>query len=145
MRVTAYGASGPNVGTITATAASDATVTAQINPLEGQTQMAIYGVPSTKTAYMTSYYAAIHEAGGTPSTAESVDITLKVNPVPDSALLGFLVKHTLGVSTTGSTYFQHAFKPYFKVTGPAIIKVQGLASGADLDVSAGFDLILESV
>jgi hypothetical protein len=145
MRVLTFGSSGPNVGTITATAQTDGTVTAQINIGEGQTQMAIYGVPSTKTAYMTEYYAAIHEAGGTPSTAEAVDISLYINPIPDSELAGFLVKHTLGVATTGTTYFNHTFKPYFKITGPAIIKMQGLGSGADLDTSAGFDLILEDV
>ena len=139
MRVMTKGASGPNVGKITATADTDATVTAQINAGEGQTQMAIYGVPSTKNAYMSAYYASAIKAGLSVSAA----ISLLVNPEPDTELTKFLVKHTNGIMTDGATYIRHDFDPYFKVSGPAIIKLQGNASANNTDVSGGFDLILE--
>jgi hypothetical protein len=140
MQVLTKGASGPNVGTITATAAVDGTITATILPGAGQTQMAIYGIPSVKTAYMTGYYTALQESAA--AAALTVDLRLLVNPNPDAELLSFLIKHTLGLTSTGTTYFRHDFKPYFKITGPAIIKLDGIASAADTDVSGGFDLIL---
>ena len=134
-------ASGPNVGTITATAATDATVTAQINISEGQTQMAIYGIPSTQTLYMTQYYGSVHEAG-LGSNAYVADVTLKVNPEPDNELLNFLIKHTNGLVSTGTGIIRHSFDPYFKIAGPAIIKIQMIGSAADGDASVGFDGII---
>jgi len=139
MQVLTKGASGPNVGTITATAQVDGTITAQINIGEGQTQMAIYGVPSVRDAYLSCWYASQTKTGG---AAASVDMRLLVNPEPDAELLGFLVKGTAGMISTGSTRFQHFYDPYFKVPGPAIIKVDAIASANDNDLSAGFDLYL---
>jgi hypothetical protein len=140
MKVFLSGTSGPNVGVITATAAVDGTVTAQIGAGMGQTQMAIYGIPSTKNAYMTSYYGSVIKASGSASIA----LTLLVNEEPDTTPTAFLVKHTNGASTAGGTYFRHEFTPYFSVVepGPAIIKLQANGDANDLDVSAGFGLIL---
>lgn len=138
MKVLTKGATNVNVGTITATAQTDATVTAQINASQGQTQMAIYGIPSTQSFYLTNYYAsAIKDA-----TALSIDINLFVNPEPDTELTNFLTKHTSGAATEGTSYTQKDFKPYYKISGPAIIKIQVGTSVNDTDVSAGFDGIL---
>ena len=139
MKVLTWGSSGPNVGTITATAATDSTVTAQIMPSEGQTQMAIYRSCPPDVAYMTKYYASAIKA----ATALSVEISLLVNTGPNSELTGFLVKHTAGLATEGSNYMSHEFAPYFKISGPAIIKISGNSSAVGTDVGAGFDLILE--
>lgn len=138
MKVITKGAADPNVGVITATAATDGTVTAQINAGEGQTQMAIYGIPSTKTAYLTAYYASIQRA----NTA-SVNITLLANTSPDTELISYLVKHTQAVNSAGTGYFDHHFHPYNKFSGPCILKIQAAASANNADVSAGFDLIME--
>jgi hypothetical protein len=142
MKVLTKGATNVNVGIITATAQTDGTVTAQINASEGQTQMAIYGIPSTQTAYLTNYYISL--ASAPPATADVVAMELLVNPEPDAELTNFLVKHTQGIISDGSSYIRHEFGPYYSVAGPAIIKVQGVAESADTDVSAGFDLILKT-
>jgi hypothetical protein len=138
MKVLSWGTSGPNVGVITATAVLDATVTARIAAGEGQTQMAIYGICSTDTAYMTSYYASAIKS----ATSLAVEMTLLLNTQPDTSPVGFLTKHTVGLATEGSNYVHHCFHPYFKISGPAIIKIKGNSSSASTDVSAGFDLIL---
>ncbi len=140
MRVLTKGATSVNVGNITATAQTDGTITAEIYAGQGQTQMAIYGIPSTQAAYMTSFWAGLNKA-----TAGDVDIYLRENPEPGDELLNFLIKHTFGVSTTGESYVRHPFDPYHKIPGPAIIKLQGRGTPANMDVSAGFDLIVRNV
>lgn len=138
MKVLTKGATKVNVGKITATAVTDGTVTAQINVGEGQTQMAIYGISSTTTAYMTAYYASTIKS----ASAISVSISLLVNPEPDSELINFLIKHTNSLASDGSSYIRHPFAPYFKIAGPAIIKMRANASAANTDVSGGFDMFL---
>lgn len=145
MKVLTHGTAGPNVGNITATAATDATVTAQISAGEGQTLMAIYGVPDTQTAYMTCYWVNAHQSA-TPATAAEVDFTLLINEHPDvdATTAGFLNKSNMGIRSTGNTAPHRCFFPYFKITGPAIIKMQAIASAADVEGVAEFDLILET-
>lgn len=140
MKVLTSGASGPNVGVITATAATDGTVTAQILAGEGQTQMAIYGVGSRHNAFLTGYYASVQRE----PTAAGASIEVLVNPFPDDQPTVFLVKHTQGVVTTGTSYFRHDFNPYVKYAGPCIIKIQANGTKDGMDVSAGFDLILKT-
>ena len=138
MKALTWGTSGPNAGIISATAATDTTVTAAIIIGQGQTQMAVYGIPSTQTAYMTSYYGSAIQA----AAACRGSVELFVNPIPDTLTTKYLVKHTNGWDTTATSYIPHGFNPYFKIAGPAIIKIQVISSAADTDFSAGFDLIL---
>jgi len=139
-----WGSSGPNVGIITITADVDGTVTAQINVSKGQTQMAVYGIGSVTTAYMTNYYASLHDARN-PTQSSFVDICLHINPSPDIETNVYITKHTQGVSSFGSSYLPHRFSPYFEIVGPAIIKMQGTSSDADNDLSSGFDLYLSTI
>lgn len=136
MKVIQSGSSGPNVAAITATAATDATVTAQINAGEGQTQMAVYGVPTGVTAYMVSFYASINRA-----ISAAANVTLLVNDYPTTPG-AFVTKHTLGIGTTGTAAIRHEYCPYSKFSGPCIIKMAAETSANNCDVSAGFDLIL---
>jgi len=139
MHVLTKGATESNVGTITATAQTDGTITAQIQPEVGQTQMAIYGVPSTQTAYMTRFYKSFNKSAGITG---SVDITVLFNPEPDVELINFLVKHTQGLESAGTSSRAHQFCPYKKFPGPGIIKLEADASANNSDISGGFDLII---
>lgn len=138
MEVLTKGATSSNVGIIKATAVTDNTITAQINAGNGQTLMAIYGIPSGYTLYMTGVYASILKTGATGLA----DCTLFFNPEPDAELTNFLVKHTFGVISGGTSHVGIDYRPYKPFPGPGILKVQASGSAADLDVSAGFDGIL---
>ena len=139
MKVVTWGATSINVGTIKATAVTDGTVTAQINAGEGQTQMAIYGIASNQTIALPQYYcSAIRSA-----SSLSVKVSLLVNTNPAVELTNFLVKHTMGIATEGTSYAAHRWSPYYTVDGPAIIKIQANSSIGNTDVSAGFDGIIK--
>ena len=139
MQCLTFGTDGTNAGTITATAATDATVTAEIAIGKGQTLMAIYGIPSTQTAYMTGYYISVNRS----AVAVTADMDLLVNEAPNAATGGFVVKHDLGLNTVGSSYLPHQFNPPLKISGPAIIKLSAAnVSANDTNISAGFDLVL---
>ena len=139
MEVLTKGATGANIGIITATATTDNTITAQIRVGQGQTQMAIYGIPSTQKAYMGAWYDSANKAGGATGVA---DMSWCMNPEPDAELLNFIIKHTSGLQTTGTSARDHPYYVPKLVTGPAIIKMQVLSGTNSMDISAGFDLIL---
>jgi hypothetical protein len=130
-----------NAGNITATAAVDATITAQINIGQGQTNMAIYGIPSTQTAYATGYSLNSHNSA-TPATPAEVDFTLLANERPDLDTTVFINKGNLGTISSGTTFTARKYRPYRKVAGPAIVKIQAIATDADTEGVAEFDLIL---
>lgn len=141
IKVMISGGSGPNVGTITATAATDGTVTAQIEPGQGQTQMAIYGVPSTQVAYMTKFYASLLKANlGTGQVVANVNLfwAFDVENFPNV----WQVKHSDGITTYGTSKQDHEYNPYNGFAGPGIFKLQITTGANNMDVSGGFDVIL---
>ena len=143
MKVLTHGNLGPNVGTITATAQVDGTVTAQIDPGTGQTEMAIYGIPSTQKAYMTSFDLNAHNTGN-PSTVIEVDFDMLVNEHPDvdPTSAAFLNKANMGMIMSGSTIFTKVYEPPLEIVGPAIIKFHAISTLADTEAVAEFDLVL---
>jgi len=130
---------GGNAGTITATAAVDSTITAVIQPNDGQTEMAIYGVPSGKTLLVYGWYGALDKA---QAGAVTVDLQLRVNPNPNVQTKAFLRKSDLSLQSTGTNAISRNFDPPLKFDGPCIVKIQGIGSAADIDVDSGFDAIL---
>jgi hypothetical protein len=139
MKLLTWGSGGTNAGVITATAATDSTITAMILAGEGQTQMAIYGVPSGKSLYMSQYYGSVNKNVKTAG----VDIQVRLNPSPDVLTTGFLVKHTKGLVSEGTGDNNHLFDPYWKIEGPAIVKVQCTSDTASTVVDGGFDGYIE--
>ena len=136
LEVLTYGGSGPNVGVITATAQTDATVTAQINATQGQTQMAIYGVPFSHDLYLLHWDASVDLA-----SAANVDVSLLFNPTPQSGT-GYLAKAVLGLRNNGTSAMELGYAIPRKFAGPGIMKVQAVVSVDDSDIFAGFDGVL---
>lgn len=141
MWVMTKGSSGVNLGIITATAATDGTITAQIrigtgNGI-GETEMAIYGVPSNENLYIGRFYANVNKAGGVSGL---VDVSLLINLEPDVELTNFNTRHTFGLQTVGTSAFTIPFDLVpKKIEGPAIVKVQIFSGTNNQDISAGFD------
>jgi len=138
MTVLTKGAADINVGKITATADTDATITAMILASVGQTRMAILGVPSIQTAFISSYFMTTAEAASNPD----VSMTLLTNLTPDVELLNFISKHTLVTTSVGSSHISHPFDKPEKVVGPAIIKLNAISTSNNTDIDAGFDVVL---
>ena len=139
MRVLTSGATSVNIGTITATATGDATVTATIRPSEGTTHMAIYGFPSIQTAYLKRAYGSIDKSSG---AVAHINFRLAFNPEPNAQLTHFSIRAERGVQSTGTSDMDWHLPLPLKLSGPGIIKAQGIASAADIHGSAGFDLLL---
>ena len=137
MYVLTSGATSANVGTITATAVDDGTITAQIEATNGQTLMAIYGIPSGFTFFLGRLSATIGKSGGSGAAA---DIKLLYSPNPDTEETVFLVKSQFGLTTTGTSAFSVRFEPAaMTFVGPGILKMRCKEVTAMLDVSATFD------
>ena len=129
---------GVNAGLITATAATNSTITAEIVAAKGQTQMAIYGIPSTQDFYMTNFTFRVADTGATVWVRGGI----VVNSNPHEQTVGFVNKEVFGAVVVGSSAITNDYSVHYKISGPAIIKVQAIASAADKDSSATFSGIL---
>ena len=130
---------GVNAGTIIATAASDATISAVILPNEGQTQQAILGFPSIQTLLLYDWVVGIDKATGAVASA---DFQLRFNADPETAILSFRRIGDLSAQSTGSNGVSESFRIPRALAGPGILKVQGIASANDLDGEASFTGVL---
>lgn len=141
MVVLTTGSGGTNAGAITATAATDTTVTATIRASVGvgQTEMAIYGWPSTQKLYVTSFSASIQlsSAGASHALAR-----LLYNPEPTGTLAHFNEVDLMGLESTGVSSQKIEYNPPLVLPGPGILKLNALASANDLDVSGRFTAFL---
>ncbi len=131
-----WGTTGPNVGTITATAATDNTVTAVIMPGDGQTEMAIFGVPSTQTFFLKRWGVEIDK---TSAAAVTVDFQFVVNPSPATLTTAFIRKLDFSLQSNGTSSSSRYYDIPPAYPGPCIIKIQASASAADTDAKSGFD------
>jgi hypothetical protein len=134
MYVVTAGSGGTNAGNITATAQTDATVTAQISIGVAQTLMAIYQVPAGKTAYLRRYYASLNNA----TSATSADVRLLVKPFGEV----YQTKHVVGLLSTGSSFVDYRYDLPLVITEKSLIKLSAETSANNMDVSGGFDLVL---
>lgn len=124
-----------NAGIVTATAATDNTVSAAIAAGVGQTQLAVYGVPSIKTFYMTAFYASMNDT----SQSRTIDMNVLVALDPENHPTIYNNLRDFNIKTSGASSFRANLTIPEKIVGPCIIKMQGVGNVNNLDCVAGFE------
>jgi hypothetical protein len=127
------GSGGANAGTITATAQTDSTVTAQITIGNNQTLMAIYQVPHNHTGYLLGYYATTNKAN-----LGNADIKLWAKPIDEV----WQLKQVQSLASAGSSRFHHIYSASPKFTEKTLLRLSAISAAVNNDISAGFDLVL---
>lgn len=129
-----FGTLGTNDGIIIALAQTDGTETAIILAGEGQTLMAIYGVPSTQTLQIEFLRSDILRL---PAGSVKVDGTLLVKENANLATAAFITKER--VQFTDERALNRPFPIPKTCTGPCIVKYQVLTNSSNAMVTASFD------
>lgn len=135
MIIRTAGVTATNVGTITANANTDGTVTAQINIGNNQTLMAVYKIPAVNDGCLLSSYASLLKATGQTAT---VNVIIQVKPNGEV----WQIKHKLGLIKDGTSQMEHQFFAPNCFEPLSIIKMSADTNVDNVDMSAGFDLVL---
>ena len=107
---------------------------AQIQNGNNQTLMALYTIPAGKTGYLTAGSASIVGL----NRAYSIDGHMYMREFGGVHQL----KHTFGVSSDGSSYFQHKYDIPLPIQEKTDIKVSVISSANGGIVNATFDIVL---
>ena len=139
MRVIANGGTSFPTGTITATAATDSTITAVVRPNLGSTAMAIFGWPSTQTLVLFDWWGSLMQA-----QAQARDVRCRLFRYLDPENYPGLLNEVAvrGLQSNGDSSPSWPFPVPLPLPGPGILKVNGVGSHDDIDVAAGFNGIL---
>jgi len=135
MRVLTSGSQGTNEGIISATAVTDATVTAQILASTGQTNMALYTIPSGYTGYLLGWYASLLRATGVTAVGADVDF------IERSFGGAWRSKQPTGIQNTGQGHWHYDFEFPLALSEKSDMQVIGTPTAA-ADISAGFTILL---
>jgi hypothetical protein len=112
-------------------------IRAIIDPVNQQTEMAVYTIPAGKTGYLRDWYAS------TAGANRSSNYVIKLQAREFGKI--FRIKHTAALADNGTSAYQHEYKEpeTFTEKTDIIITAQMTASGAtDASISAGFDVVL---
>ncbi len=139
MKVLTWGANGVNAGVITATAATDATITAAILAGNNQTQMCIYGVPSVQKFRITYAYSSLVKSTGSTQRADG-EILVMRDPATNAAYGTAWTNKENFLLVEANPPWGH---PYFfipkKIDGPCIVKIQVTSNSNNTKAIGGFD------
>lgn len=133
MIVQTAGSVGSNVGTITATAVTDATISIAMVIGKNQTQLAIYQVPAGYTAYMSKYKSSFD--GGANSSVFTELFAKAFGGV-------FALKGTLILNIDGTSAGVREFTTPLVFAEKTIIKLTATADTNNSNVTGAFDMIL---
>ena len=123
-----------NAGQITATAATDATISASIEIGHNESLMAIYQVPAGKSLYVSSYFASVNA-----NTTAKVDLFLWVKHFGGL----WQMFHMQGLDSAGAGHVNHVFLPPVKLSEKDLLRISATTSANNTDISAGFDGIIK--
>ena len=135
MIVRTAGVSATNVGTITASANTDASITAQINATNNQTLMAIYKIPAGNDGCVTNFFVNLNRSAGATT---SVDVILYAKPNGEV----WQIKQLNGVINVGTSHFNHFYGVPNCFEPLTLIKLAADVTADDTFVSGGYDLVL---
>lgn len=144
MRVRTNGATGWNEGAISATAQTDSTVTAQMPAGQGQTQLAVRGVPEGWRAFVTYWDAALGKSSG---AARDARFSLEDWEMSDPSNPSINIRDEIAVQTNGANAFPKNYPPLgpLRFTGPCIIHTTAIASAADVDGSSSLSALFVKI
>jgi hypothetical protein len=97
--------------------------------------MAIYKIPADNDGCILNFYASLLKAVGATAT---VNVTLKAKPAGEV----YQTKHNIGVVKDGTSALEHKFFVPNCFEPLTIIKMSADSNVDDVDMSAGFDMIL---
>ena len=136
--VTEAGSGKTNAGGISLTAQTDATVSALIAAGLGQTELAIYSVPTGRNFYINSVFADAYRLSA-PSNAQIFCQVMQRQGIDTSTPVERVV-FTAGLSLEGSSNRERHYQPPKKILGPCDIFWRvTYVSDSNIGVSAGFD------
>ena len=133
-----WGTGGVNAGTITATAATDATITAEITATQNQTQMMIYGVPSTQSIQITSLLASIVKGTGATQRADGEFLIMSDPATSVTDNTAWINKENF-LLVEGNNPWTHEYPVPKSCSGPCIVKIQVTAGSNDVKCIAAMD------
>lgn len=130
-----------NAGTITATAATDSTITAEIPIGKSQTQMAIYCVPTGWTLFVSDYYGSITRPGATGGGMFEMELWSYADFGNGGSV--WRLRHELGGAIEGNTKAVLNFKFPLVFPERTLVKLR-CKSVTDNDsiIDGGFDGLL---
>jgi hypothetical protein len=137
VQVVTVGSTGSNVGTITATAVTDATVTITVEPTLNQSTSSIYLVPTGYKAYIIKIRARMSQA--TASATSNVDLLVKASGG------GYQLKTRLGLNNSGSSFVfnDYTMSSPFIIQAGSFIKMRcSSVSNNNTEIMGEYDLIL---
>lgn len=131
-----FGASGANEGVVKATAATDNTITAAIAVGNSQTQMAIFGVPTSSRLVILHMHMDI--LGRSAVTAATGSLIVELDP--GSGTSGIRVVREWNVQPVAR--YDAEIRPPLCIPGPALVKMQVLSDADGASVTGTFDGIV---
>ena len=138
VKVLTWGTGGVNAGNITTVADTDLTVTAAILAGENQSQMCIFGIPSTQKFRMEHAQVEIVKSAGSATIIEG-NILFMPDPATNAANNTAWINKEHFSHTNGSNPWEHDYDVPKKFDGPGIIKFQVTSSNNNQQATGGFE------